>query len=280
MKAQTRKSAAPTAAARNGIKTAILSLALLFAGCGGGGGGNAPAAVNGVVASQPAQVQAAANAFTVTSDNYGMQSATYLSSSKSSLGIVLRSAIASSMTDQNFKTVSRIDIAPNAAISTAKSYSLGAATAASPVFPGNLYFLNGHASTLLKTVDGTISFSAFSGDSGGRITGSFSAVVEDDNDPAKARYTIAANFDLTTDSFGPLASASPVQAAASSAGYDAKCASCHALGGYDTTASGAGDLALKGGKLSALFSPDQTGHQGIRLAASDISALQILLNSN
>ena len=265
----------------HGIKAAILSLALLLAGCGGGGGGGAPATVNGVTTSPAVQTQASANAFSTTSDQYGMQNATFLCSSKSPLGIVFRAAVASSLTDQNFKTVSRIDIAPDAAISTGTSYSLGALTAANRLFPGNIYFLNGYPSTRLTTVDGTISFTNFGANSGDRISGSYSAVVEDGNDSStpKARYTIGANFDFTTDSYGPVPNANSDALAAISS-YDANCASCHALGSHDTTTTGAGDLALKGGKLGALFSADQPGHQAIRLAASDISALKVLLNSN
>jgi hypothetical protein len=192
-------------AARHAIKIAILALTLIVAGCGGGGGGNSPAA-NGVVTT-PAQALATANSFTVATDSYGMQSATFLSSTKSSLGIVMLAAIATSMTDPNFKTVSRIDIAPNAAINTSSVYSLGAATANSPAFPGMLYFLNGQTSSLLKTVDGTISFTAFGSNSGDRISGSYRAIIEDGNDTAtpKARYTVAASFDYTTDSFGLVA---------------------------------------------------------------------------
>jgi hypothetical protein len=281
MNAHTIPSSPIKIAGSYGIKAATLSLALLFAGCGGGGGG-APAAVNGVTASTPAgQTQAAANAFSTTSDEYGLQNATFLCSSKSSLGIVFRAAVASSLTDQNFKTVSRIDIAPGAAISTSTVYSLGAATAANRVFPGNIYFLNGHPSTLLHTVDGTISFTNFGANSGDRISGSYSAVVEDGNDSStpKAHYTVSANFDFTTDSYGTVPNASSDALAASSS-YDAHCASCHALGSHDTTTTGAGDLALKGGKMSPLFSADQPSHQAIRLAASDISALKVLLNSN
>ena len=229
----------------------------------------------------PAQSPVAANAFAVTGDSYGMQNPTYLASTKSTLGIVLRTALATSMTDPNFKTVSRIDIAPGAAITPAVVYSLGSATAANPAFPGNLYFLNGHPSTLLSTVDGTISFSSFGAVTGGRITGSFNAIIEDGNDSAtpKARYSIAANFDFTTDSFGPITPAAPATTQAASASYDANCASCHSLGSYDTTGS-AGDLALKGGKLGTLFSADQPSHQGLSLSANDIGALKVLLNSN
>lgn len=204
MNAQTIQTGSSATAARHAIKTAILALTLMVAGCGGGGG-NSPA-VNGV-ATAPAQTQAAVNSFTVAGDSYGFQSATYLSSTKSSLGIVMLAAIATSMTDSNFKTVSRIDIAPNAALNTGTVYSLGAATASNPAFPGMIYFLNGQTSSLLKTVDGTITFTAFGNNSGDRITGSYRAVIEDGNDSAtpKARYTEAVNFDYITDSFGPVA---------------------------------------------------------------------------
>ena len=282
MKTQTIRATRSETAVRHSFRSAVISLALFCAACGGGGGGSAPAAVNVAPSSPALQTSAAANAFAVTSDSYGMQGATYLASSKSSLGIVMRAAIATSMTDQNFQTVSRIDIPPNALITPASVYSLGTATATGRLFPGNLYFLNGHPSTLLKTVDGTITFTSFGSNSGDRISGSFSAVVEDGNDPStpKARYTIAADFDFVTDSFGPVLPAAPSLALAATPIYDLDCASCHSLGSHDTTAAGAGDLALKGGTLDTLFSAGQPGHQGIRLAASDISALKVLLNSN
>ena len=208
-----------------------------------------------------------------------MQSASYLACGKSSLGIVLRAAIASSMTDPNFQTVSRIDISPNAAIGTGSDYSLGGATAGNP-FPGDVLILNGHPSTLLKTVGGTIHFTAYGSNSGDRISGSYSAIVEDDNDPAKPTYTIAAQFDLVTDSDGPVLPAPPASSLAATS-YAANCATCHSLGNYDTTASGgAPDLALRGGQMNGIFTPGQASHQGLQLAAGEITALKVLLNSN
>jgi hypothetical protein len=218
----------------------------------------------------------------MTSDNYGMENATYLAASKSSLGIVLRAAIASSMTDQNFETVTRIDIPPSASISTGSVYSLVATTATGQAFPGNVYFLNDHPSTLLKTVDGTISFAAYGSNSGDRISGTYSAVIEDGNDPStpKPRYTVTANFDFLVDSFGPVLPTPPSVAIAALATYDANCAACHSLGSHDTTATGASDLALKGGRMNGIFTPGTPSHQGISLAASDINALKVLLNVN
>ena len=284
MKAHSNKTKLIETAISHSIRTSVISLALLVAACGGGGGGgSAPAGTISAVASSPApQANTAVNSFTMTSDNYGMENATYLAASKSALGIVLRAAIASSMTDQNFETVTRIDIPPGASISTGSVYSLVAATATGQAFPGNIYFLNGHPSTLLKTVGGTISFAAFGNNSGDRVSGSYSAVIEDGNAPStpKPRYTVTANFDFLVDSFGPVLPAPPSVAIASLAIYDANCAACHSLGSHDTTVTGASDLALEGGRMNGIFTPGLPSHQGISLEASDINALKVLLNSN
>ncbi|QWV93028.1 hypothetical protein KP004_17950 [Geomonas oryzisoli] len=257
--------------ARTGILALALSIALL-AGCGGGGGGTTPTGIN-------TTPEGANNSYTVTSDGYGLENATYLSSSLSNLGIVFRAAIASSLNDPAYKTVSRIDIAPGAAITAQTTYALGNAGGA-PSFPGNLYFLNGHTSTLLRTVGGTISFSRYGGNSGDRISGSYNAVVEDDNDPAKPTYTVAASFDFVVDSYGAVLPAPGSLALAAQPTYQSHCASCHALGGYDPSASGAPDLALKGGYVPARYAAGVAGHQGVTLTADEISALKVLLNTN
>lgn len=254
------------------IRALAVSLSLvLMAGCGGGGGGSAPAGVN------TSEDPVPSNSYTVTSDNYGLENATYLSSSKSNLGIVFRAAIASSINDPAYKTVSRIDIAAGAAITPQVSYSL---SGAAPAFPGNLYFLNGHTSTLLRTIGGNISFTRYGGNTGDRISGSYNAVVEDDNDPAKPTYNIAASFDFVTDSFGPVLPAPGSLALAAQPVYQSNCASCHALGSYDLSASGASDLALKGGGIDAAYTAGQPGHQGVTLSANEITNLKVLLNTN
>jgi hypothetical protein len=281
MNARTVATARIEIAALRSVKAAVISLALIFAGCGGGGGGSAPAAVN-TVPSNPPALQTAANSLTVTSDDYGMDNATYLAASKSSVGIVLRAAIASSMTDPNFKTVSRIDIPAGTPLTSGGVYSLGPATAGTPAFPGNIYFFNGHQSTLLRTVGGTVTFRAYGSNSGDRISGSYSAVVEDGNDTStpKASYTIAADFDFVTDSYAPVLPAPGSATLAASGSYEANCASCHALGSLDPTSAGAPDLALKGGRMNGMFSSEAPGHQGIRLAAGEVQALKVLLNIN
>ncbi|MBU5612070.1 hypothetical protein [Geomonas azotofigens] len=254
------------------IAGAALGLALiLIAGCGGGGGGTNPTGIN--TSNDPA----AANSYTVTSDQYGLERATYLSSSVSNLGIVFRVAIATSLNDPDYKTISRIDVAPGASITTQTTYSLGNGGAP---FPGSLYFLNGHPSTLLRTVGGTITFSRYGGNSGDRISGSYSAIIEDDNDPAKPTYTIAAGFDFVVGSGGAVLSAPASLALAAQPVYQAQCASCHSLGSYDATASGAPELALKGGEVPAKYSAGQPGHEGVTLSAAEISALQVLCNTN
>lgn len=259
---------------RNHLKGALLALALFaLAGCGGGGGEGGPAAVNQVPAQSAVQAH---NSFAITGDSYGVERATYLSATKSSLGTVLRAAIASSMTDPDYKTVTRIDIAPNATIATGVAYPLTGAGA----FPGTVYFFNGHQSTLLRTVGGSITFTSYGNSAGQRISGSFSAVVEDGHDPARPTYLIAGNFDLAADSDGAVTPAPASLAASAEPVYQARCASCHALGSFDTTSAGASDLALEGGKLDALYLPGAAGHQGVTLTAEEIANLKVLLNVN
>ena len=175
----------------------LLSIALVvIAGCGGGGGGSAPTGVDTTPTSP-------SNSYTVTSDGYGLEKVTYLSSSKSDLGIVFRAAIATSLTDPDYKTVTRIDINPGAAITPQVAYSLGSGGAA-PAFPGGIYVLNAQPSTLIRTIGGTISFTRYGSKSGDRVSGSYNATIEDDNNPAKPTYTIAASFDFVIDSYGPV----------------------------------------------------------------------------
>ncbi|GFO67207.1 hypothetical protein GMLC_07860 [Geomonas limicola] len=252
---------------------AVLLVSLLIAGCGGGGG--TPGAVNGVV---PSVTPFTGNSYSVTTDNYGMTNPNYLAASTSTLGVVLRSALATSMSDPDFKTVSRIDIP--AGVAAHGSYSLGSGGSGTPAFPGTVYFFNGHQSTLLRTVGGSISFSSFGANPGDRVTGSFSAVVEDGSDSAtpKATYTIAASFDFVNETAGAVLPA-PAAASAAAPSYDAKCAACHALGSYDSTTQGASDLALKGGKLTSQFGSDLPGHQGVTLSQGELSGLKVLLNA-
>ena len=283
MKTQTTETARIHVALRHGIRAAaVLSLALIFSGCGGSGGGSAPAAVDSVNPGSPAAVQASVNSFAITSDDYGVGKATYLAATKSSTAIVLRAAVATSMTDPAFRTVARIDIANPQAVTASCVYSLGAATAGLTPFAGNVDIFNGHQSTLLSTVGGTISFSALGANSGDRISGTFSAIVEDGNDTSlpKGSYTISGKFDFVLESTAPvLPAAAPVSPNAV-AQYDANCASCHALGSLDSTAANAVNLSLKGGKMNGRFTPDVPSHQGIRLATTDISDLKVLLNMN
>jgi hypothetical protein len=211
MKTSTAHHAPFAAAITPGVKSAVIALFLLCAGCGGGGG-STPAAINGIASGSGAgQTQAAANSFTITSDSYGMKSANYLAASTSSIGIILRSAIASGLTDANFRTVSRIDIPTSGVISTAGAYSLCTATGDAPLFPGSVNFFNGDQSTLLKTVGGSIRFTSFGVNAGDRISGSFSVTVEDGNDLAvpRASYFISAKFDFLTGSYGPIVTLLP-----------------------------------------------------------------------
>jgi hypothetical protein len=278
MKARTAETAPNQIAARHSFKTAVVSLALLFAGCGGGGG-STPAAVNVAPVAPAAQTESAQNSFSVTRDDYGMAKGNFLTSSKSTESIVLRSALATSDNDGNFRTVARIDI-PAGTVSSAGSYSLGAPSAGNPAFPGVVLFFNGHQSSRLNTVGGTITFTSFGANAGDRITGSYSALVEDGGDVSTptVRYTVAAIFDFKLDTSCPVLPA-PAAASLASGSYDTYCASCHTLASYDTATGGAPDLASKGGKMNAIFSADQPSHKGLRLTAGEITGLKVLLNS-
>jgi hypothetical protein len=144
-------------------------------------------------------------------------------------------------------------------------------------------FSNGHGSTLLNTVSGTITFTSYGENSGERVAGSFTAVVEDHNsaDLPRPAYSVKGNFSFVVNSSGALTPA-PVPVPVAAAGYyDAKCAPCHSLGNHDLTfAGGAPDLALMGGEVPGYFAAGEPGHKGITLTAQEIHDLKILLNAN
>ena len=279
MKTRNDNSVSSQTGSRRLFKLCAAALFLLQAGCGGGGGSSSPS----VTAVVPAgQLQPSANAFKVVSDDYGVEQATYLSATRSGTSLVLRAAVANGMTDPDFRTVARIDVLDPQAVSASGVYSLGSATPGPAPFAGSLYIFNGHQSTLLRTIGGTISFTAFGADSGSKISGSYSAIVEDGNDNTlpKATYTIAGTFDFALDSVGPVLPAVAPVAPNAAIQYQANCASCHALGSLDPNGNGAPELALKGGEMNGRFSAELPGHQGITLSAADIGDLKVLLNVN
>jgi hypothetical protein len=256
------------------FRVSLLILTLILSACGGGGSGSGPTAV-GTDSSGSSTARPEAS-FTITGDDYGVENSTYLSATPSGSSLVLRAAVASSMTDPNYRTVSRIDIDAPAAVSAGASYSLGSATPGTR-FPGTFYLFNGHQSTLLQTVGGNISFSAFGTNPGDTISGSFSARILDGADSANPVYTVSGSFNFKSGGYGALLPApTPVPAGASSI-FARSCASCHALGNLAPLQGSGPDLALKGGKLDAVLN---AGHKGITMAGADLSALKILLNVN
>ena len=75
------------------------------------------------------------------------------------------------------------------------------------LFPdGTVNFFNGDQSTLLRTIGGTITFKNFGNNAGDRISGSLNLIIEDCNPAStpKPSYSIAADFDFITDSYGPV----------------------------------------------------------------------------
>jgi hypothetical protein len=245
----------------------------VLAGCGGGGGGSSA----GSSTPAPYSAPAAKNSFTVTEDSYGLQSATYLTAEQGSGTIVLRAAIATSLTDPSFKTVMRIDI-PSPSVIEPGTYALGTAGAGSRAFPGGVLIFNGHPSTMLQAASGTITFTSFGTNNGDLIAGNMVLVFVDRNSPLlpTPTYTCKANFAYYVNSYGPT-TPSPQQVNGASL-YAGNCGGCHSLGSYDQ--SGTPDLALRGGELNGLFSADMPGHKNITLSAHEIWALRVFLNAN
>lgn len=261
------------------ILTVICTATLLAGlwGCGGSSGDSAPSAQNAGIVPTPS------NAYALVEDGYGLQNATFLSATRSDVSTVLRGAIADSMTDPDFATVFRIDIAEPASITGPGTYSVGGDSASFPKFPGEILIFNGHKSTLLATTSGTITFTSYGARSGEVIVGDFAIRVEDRNialNPPPV-HSIKVSFSFVVDTFGAIVPApSPVPPAAA-ASYDAKCASCHSLGAHDAaSAGGAPDLSLRGWGLAGKFVPDQPGHNNLALSASEMHDLRIFLNAN
>lgn len=275
MKTRTDKFSNSLTGCRLIFKLCAVGLFLLQAGCGGGGGSASVTAV----APSPAQT---AGSFKVVSDDYGVENATFLSATKSGASVVLRAAVADSMTDPDYRTVARIDISDPSAVSASGVYALGGPGNGLAPFAGVFYLFNGHQSTLLRTVGGSISFTSFGTGSGDRIAGSFSAVIEDGNDSTlpKGSYTVSGTFDFAVERSGAVLPAVAPVAANAALQYQAHCATCHSLGSIDQTASGAPDLSLMGGRMNGRFSPDLPGHQGITLSTAEINDLKVLLNVN
>lgn len=260
-----------------------ISTHLVLSGCGGGGGSGSPNAGVTTPSTPPVAVfDSSRNFYSLSEDGYGLQNATFLAATESDVSFVLRAAIATSLTDPNFSTVFRIDVLQPAQISGPGTYAIGGSGANLPAFPGEIIFFNGHKSTLLNTTSGTITFTSYGRNAGDLIAGSFAVQVEDGNSTAVPRpvYSITANFSFVLNTSGaitPIPTPVPVTAAAS---YDAKCAACHALGGYDTSTNGAPDLALKGGEIAGKFTAGLPGHGNVTLSASEMRDLQVLLNAN
>lgn len=266
--------------AREGFaKTTRVSVAVaaicgsLLAACGGGGGSNDAKGIN----NDPPALASTPGTFAFSSDNYGMENPSFLCASGSSLGLVLRAAVASALSDPDFRTVARIDITNTTAVAPNTSYSLGSASQGM-AFPGQVYFFNGHSSTMLQTVGGTITFTSVCSKPGSTIAGSFSAQVQDNNDSARPVYTIAASFSFTADGSGPVTPAQlPIPAIAAPL-YSANCASCHSLGSLDPSKGSDPELSLLGGQLDLLFPSGTAGHNGMTLTSDQLAALKILLN--
>src|SRR5208337_3044528 len=101
-----------------------------------------------------------------------------------------------------------------------------------------ILFFNGHRSTLLNTISGTIRFTSYGAKTGNVVAGSFAVVVQDQNSISRPTYPVKGNFRFVVNTSGVLMpTPTPVPAAASGE-YNAKCAYCHALGSFDRSSAG------------------------------------------
>lgn len=271
---------------KNSIRIIMILCAIVthlaLNGCGGGGSEESGNAVvtessdSAVVmessdnAMASASSKKAGNSYLLTEDTYGLQNATFMSATNSNGLFVLRAAIASNMTDPNFTTVFRIDILK---IRRCGSYAVGV-----PNAKVGILFFNGHRSTLLNTISGTIKFTSYGAKSGNVVAGSFAVVVQDQNSISRPTYPVTGNFRFVVNSSGVLMpTPTPVPAAASGE-YNTKCGYCHALGNLDrSSAGGAPDLTLKGGEIDGKFA---AGHNNLTLSPSEMRDLKVLLNAN
>lgn len=254
------------------IMIGLVASALAVSGCGGGSD------VVGTAAVSKAKTGEKKNAYSVQEDSYGMQDATYITSSSTGATFTLRTAIAASLTDPNFRTVYRIDITNPAAVGKG-TYSLGSAVDGLTQFPGDVYLFNGRNATMLRVISGTITFDSFGPNAGDLVAGTLSVTFADQSSSSnqKPTYLFKSGFSFllnSSEQILPLPDPVPVQAAPL---YAARCAGCHALGSYDATSSGAPDISLKGGELEAVFAG---GHKGNTLDSGELRLLKVLLNAN
>ncbi|HTY20427.1 MAG TPA: hypothetical protein VMC44_02205, partial [Geobacteraceae bacterium] len=227
------------------ILISAINAIMLLGGCGGGDGGGVGSAgkENQSYEALTSSESTAFNSYSLSADNYGLQNATFLSATNSNGLFVMRAAIAKSMADPDFRTVFRIDVLKPQLINGHSPYAIGGADS-----PVEVLFFNGHKSTLLNTVSGSIYFSSFGVKSGDVVAGNFNAVVEDDNfDIPRPTYSIRVNFSFVVNSSAAVVPTQNPVPPEATAYYDAKCGSCHSLGSHDTANSdGAPDLAQKG----------------------------------
>ena len=212
----------------------LFATALIVSGCGGGGGVESTAVVSAPKAEEKK------NGYSVQEDGYGLQAATFITSGRTDTTFTLRTAIATGLTDVNFRTVYRIDVANPAGVSKGV-YSLGSALAGLSQFPGDVYIFNGRNSTMLKVDFGTISFSSFGANAGDLVAGSLDLTFADHNSTSETKptYRLRSGFSFVLNSSAQiLPTPDPVPAQAAPL-YAARCAGCHTLGSFDMVSGGA-----------------------------------------
>lgn len=256
-----------------------LALAILFltAACGQSTDTDKTASLNAPAAAS------SSNYLKITRDEYGLLTPNFYYSSDNAYFWSIQASVADSVNDPNYRCIIRIDIpkTENRVIQLAgKTYSLGDDTR-NEKFPGEFYVFNGHASAHKKIEQGTISFSTAS-DLSLAVTGTFDVVVADHDSQLaqKPRYRIAGEFAVAVGSSGP---ANPLPAeiypTLGKDAYDGSCASCHALGEYDSSAESAPEMAMRGGELPTVYDAAAAHHQAIALDDGAMTALRVFVNA-
>lgn len=189
---------------------AILSLATLtMTGCGGGGDAtdsSAPVTSSAGVNTSPAAVEpAAANYFTVSSDDYSLIRPSFYYSTDNDSFWSIQANVAKNVTDIDSVGVIRIDIPktgrnmPN----LNKTFSIEDGTQFEK-FPGSFLVFNGERAVQRKVEQGVISFSPDSVSSG-KVNGTFEVTLTDyDSATVPApQYHLKGSFKFVMGTFGP-----------------------------------------------------------------------------
>lgn len=190
------------------LVTAALIGLLTACGPGVDGGGNVDTqgATSTSVETALSQQEEQANYFTITKDDYGLETLNFYYSTNNDSFWSIQADNAESVYDPNFKCIIRIDVQKeNGSMPTInKTFSIED-NSQYEKFPGSFLVPNGQESTKKKVEQGTISFTSDSTASG-TVNGSFDVILTDyDSATVPApQYQIKGDFNLKMGTFGSM----------------------------------------------------------------------------